>query len=154
MEPSAPPLRPERRGSGAGTVRAMGLADERYVRLTTFRRSGEAVSTPVWIVDLDDGRYGFHTSSGSGKAKRLAHTARVLVQASDARGRSKADAPEWEATAEVLAGGPIFDEVIGAVEEKYGWQVPVTRFLGTVGGILKRKRIPYADRAVVLRVAD
>ena len=26
-----------------------GLADERFVSLTTFRRTGEPVSTPVWI---------------------------------------------------------------------------------------------------------
>lgn len=51
---------------------------------------------------------------------------------------------------EVLSEGPVFDEVIDAVEEKYGVQVPITRFLGAVGGILKRKRIPCADRAVVL----
>jgi hypothetical protein len=37
------------------------------------------VSTPVWVVPLEDGRLGFWTSSGSTKAKRLAHTGRVTV---------------------------------------------------------------------------
>jgi len=50
------------------------LADEKYVLLTTFRRDSTPVTTPVWVVPLDDGKLAFLTSSGSGKAKRLAHT--------------------------------------------------------------------------------
>jgi uncharacterized protein len=43
----------------------MALGDEKYIRFTTFKRDGTAVSTPTWVVTLDDGRYGFWTSSGS-----------------------------------------------------------------------------------------
>ncbi len=50
----------------------MALSDERYLRFTTFRRDGNPVSTTVWVVGLGDGQLGFWTSSGSGKAKRLA----------------------------------------------------------------------------------
>ena len=32
----------------------MTLSDEKYVLLTTFRKDGTAVPTPVWIVGLDD----------------------------------------------------------------------------------------------------
>ena len=45
------------------------------------------MSSPVWVVPLEDGRVGFWTAMGSGKTKRLAHTPRVVVQHSDARGR-------------------------------------------------------------------
>jgi uncharacterized protein len=31
------------------------LADEKYISLTTFKRDGTAVATPVWVVS-DDGR--------------------------------------------------------------------------------------------------
>ena len=56
----------------------MSIADEKYIALTTFRRDGTPVSTPVWIVALDEpGTAGFWTSSGSGKAKRIAHTWRA-----------------------------------------------------------------------------
>jgi PPOX class probable F420-dependent enzyme len=52
------------------------LADARFVSLTTFRRSGEPVSTPVWV-----GRDGTSlvvlTPAGSGKVKRLRHDPRV-----------------------------------------------------------------------------
>jgi hypothetical protein len=48
----------------------MGISDQKYVATTTFRKNGAAVSTPTWIVGLDDARVGFWTSSASGKYKR------------------------------------------------------------------------------------
>jgi PPOX class probable F420-dependent enzyme len=46
--------------------------------LTTFRRGGEAVSTPLSIA-VADGKAYFVTASDSGKAKRLAHTPSVTL---------------------------------------------------------------------------
>ncbi|MDH4147533.1 MAG: pyridoxamine 5'-phosphate oxidase family protein, partial [Acidimicrobiia bacterium] len=89
----------------------MGLGDEKYLRLTTFKRDGSAVVTPVWAVALDTGEVGFWTSSGSGKAKRLGHTSKVLVQASDARGRPKPDSVEIEAAARLISAGAEMDEI-------------------------------------------
>ena len=55
------------------------LADARFVSLTTFRRSGEAVSTPVWV-----GREGASlvvlTPTDSGKVKRLRNDPRVELR--------------------------------------------------------------------------
>jgi PPOX class probable F420-dependent enzyme len=55
------------------------MADARFVSLTTFRRSGEPVSTPVWV-----GRDGTSlvvlTPADSGKVKRLRHDPRVEVR--------------------------------------------------------------------------
>jgi PPOX class probable F420-dependent enzyme len=129
------------------------LGDEKYILLTTFRRSGDPVATPVWAVPLDDGKIGFWTSSESGKAKRLAHTGRVTVQPCDARGRPKAGTQPVEATARIVAG-PEFDAIRQKVVAKYGVMTKFTKLLGTVGGILKRKRIPYGDRGVIITPAD
>ncbi len=127
------------------------LADEKYVVLTTFRRDGTPVKTPVWVVDLGEGRLGFWTSSGSGKAKRLAHTDRVTVQASDGRGKPKPGSEPVEATARLVMGAPL--ELIGRkVVAKYGFMTKVTKVLGTIGEIVKRKRIPYGDRGVVIQL--
>ena len=49
----------------------MALADERYLLLTTFRRDGTPVATPVWVTPYDEHSVAFWTSSGSGKAKRF-----------------------------------------------------------------------------------
>lgn len=127
----------------------MGLSDEKYLLITTFRRNGEAVATPVWVVPLEAGKLGFWTSSGSGKAKRLAHTPRVTIQPCDGRGRVKAGSEPVEATARVVSGSEL-EAIREKVVAKYGFQTKVTKLLGTIGGIVKRKRIPYGDRGVVI----
>jgi hypothetical protein len=127
----------------------MALGDEKYILLTTFKRDGTPVATPVWAVPLDGGAVGFWTSSESGKAKRLAHTPRVTVQACDARGRVKAGSQPVAATARVVAGDEL-NAIREKVVAKYGLMTKLTKFLGTVGGIIKRKRIPYGDRGVVI----
>jgi uncharacterized protein len=55
------------------------LADSRFVSLTTFRRSGAAVSTPVWV-GRDGGSLVVLTPVGSGKVKRLRHDPRVELR--------------------------------------------------------------------------
>jgi uncharacterized protein len=85
----------------------MALADEKYMLFTSFRRDGRPVSTPVWVIDLGDDRVGFWTSSGSGKAKRLAHTSRVTVQPCNARGAVKAGTAPVEAIASLVTGGEL-----------------------------------------------
>ncbi len=130
-------------------VRRMGLSDEKYLLLTTFRRNGTPVATPVWAAALDGGSVGFWTSSGSGKAKRLAHTERVTVQPCDARGRVKGGSTITNATAK-LVEGPQLDAIRKAIVAKYGLMTKITKLLNTLGGIVKRKRIPYGDRGVVI----
>jgi PPOX class probable F420-dependent enzyme len=130
----------------------MALSDEKYILLTTFKRDGTPVPSPVWVVPLDGGTMGFYTSSGSGKAKRLAHTGRVTVQPCDARGRAKAGSTPVEATARVVSG-PELEGIRAKVVAKYGFMTKLTKFLNEVGGRIKRKRIPYADRGVVITPA-
>jgi PPOX class probable F420-dependent enzyme len=127
----------------------MGLAEEKYMSLTTYRKVGTPVASPVWVIDLGDDKVGFYTSSGSGKAKRLAHTSKVIVQPSDSRGRAKAGTEPIEATAELVTDDQLA-EITAKVRAKYGWFTKVTKLLGTIGGIIKRNRIPYADRGVVI----
>ena len=130
----------------------MAIGAEKYLLFTTFRRDGTPVSSPVWAVDLGDGRAGFWTSSGSGKAKRLAHTEKVTVQPCDVRGRVKPGTDPIEATARLVTGGEL-DDIRAKVVAKYGFMTKVTKLLGTIGGIVKRKRIPYGDRGVVVTPA-
>jgi len=131
----------------------MGLTEEKYISLTTYRKVGTPVASPVWLVDLGDNKIGFYTSSGSGKAKRLAHTSKVIVQASDSRGRVKEGSEPIEASAELVTGDQLAD-ITTRIRAKYGLFTKVTKLLGTIGGIVKRNRIPYADRGVVVTLPD
>ena len=130
----------------------MALRDEKYMLLTTFRRDGTGVSTPVWVVALDGDSVGFWTSSGSGKAKRLAHTSRVTAQPCDARGRVRAGTEPIEATARLVTGEEL-ETIRERVKAKYGFTTKITKLLGTLIGTLKGKRIPYGDRGVIVTPA-
>jgi PPOX class probable F420-dependent enzyme len=124
-------------------------ADEKYVLLTTYRRDGRPVSTPVWWVELGDGSFGFWTSSASGKAKRLAHTGRVTVQPCNARGVVKPGSTPVEAAARVVSGAEL-ETIRRRVVAKYGVWTKLTKFIAQLGGVLKRKPFPYGDRGVVV----
>ena len=131
----------------------MALTDEKYLLLTTYRKSGVGVSSPVWAADLGNGTVGFWTSSGSGKAKRLAHTDKVTVQPCDVRGRPRPGTQPVETTARVVTGAEL-DLISQKIVAKYGFMTKLTKLLGTIGGIVKRKRIPYGDRGVVITIPN
>jgi uncharacterized protein len=57
----------------------LSLADHRFVSLTTFRRSGAPVATPVWV-GRDGESLVVLTPAGSGKVKRLRHDSRVELR--------------------------------------------------------------------------
>jgi PPOX class probable F420-dependent enzyme len=130
----------------------MTLGEEKYVSATTYRRSGDAVATVTWIVALDGGRFGFWTSSGSGKYKRLRNNPAITVQPSDARGRVKGGSSPVAGTAQVVTSGADFDAIQRLVRAKYGVQVPITRFLNAVAHIGKGK-FPYGDVGVIITPA-
>ena len=61
------------------------IAEAKYVMLTTYRKNGNAVASPLWAArDGDD--LVMWTVADSWKVKRLRNDNRVLVQACDARG--------------------------------------------------------------------
>jgi PPOX class probable F420-dependent enzyme len=61
------------------------LAAEKYVILTTFRKDGTPVPTPIWAAG-DGGELVLWTERKSGKVKRIRNSGRVEVQACDIRG--------------------------------------------------------------------
>ena len=101
---------------------------------------------------MDDGNFGFWTSSASGKAKRLAHTQRVTVQPCNMRGVVKPGSSPEEATARLVSGAEL-DTIRQRVVAKYGFMTKVTKFLAKVGGFVTRKPFPYGDRGVIVTLA-
>jgi len=127
----------------------MALSDEKYLLLTTFKKDGTGVATPVWVVGLDDTSVGFWTSSGSGKAKRLRQPAKVTVQPCDARGRVTAGSAPIEAMGRLATPTELAD-IKPKIVAKYGFMTKVSKVLNAIGGVVKRKRIPYGDVGVVI----
>lgn len=77
------------------------VSGAKYIRLTTFRRDGRAVSTPVHVAADADVAF-FRTWDVAGKAKRLRHTPAVQIAPSTLRGRPLG--PPIPAQAHLLEG--------------------------------------------------
>ena len=88
-----------------------------FLLLTTFRRSGEGVPTPVWFARVG-GTLGVFTSAQAGKVKRLRREGRVRIAPCSFKGKPKG--PEQEATAR-LVDGEAGARIEGALAAKYGW---------------------------------
>ncbi len=75
------------------------LTDGNYVLLTTFRRDGTPVPTPVWA-GRDGDELIVWTSTGAGKVKRIRNNATVELAECDLRGRARG--PVVRGTARIL----------------------------------------------------
>lgn len=62
----------------------------KYLSLTTFRRDGTPVSTPVWFV-TDDGQLLVETDGNSAKVKRIRRNDSVTIATCNATGRVRGD---------------------------------------------------------------
>ena len=61
------------------------LGSEHYVSLTSFRRDGTPVATPVWVI-AHDGRLYVWTGARTGKVRRIRGNPEVTLAACTARG--------------------------------------------------------------------
>ena len=86
---------------------AASLAAERYVTLTTYKRDGTPVATPVWIAARPDGALCFTTDPQSWKVKRLQRNPQVTVQACGLRGQVREGTAPRAATAEAVTPPPV-----------------------------------------------
>ena len=121
------------------------LEGARYISLTTFRRDGTPVATPVWVAPLGD-RFVVITQSASHKARRLRRDPRVEVRPCDLRGRVAPGAPRHRGTATFLAD----DEraaALGAIRRKYGVAARLWPVLGRVMNLIRRR--PQRPGAVI-----
>ncbi|MFE5241223.1 MULTISPECIES: PPOX class F420-dependent oxidoreductase [unclassified Streptomyces] len=121
------------------------FARSEYVSLTTYRKDGTPVATPVWAA-ADDGVLYVWTRSDSWKVKRLRNDSRVLVTVCDVRGRIAEGAPSAEGTARLLdtAGTAAVRKVLA---RKYTWKFWLVDWPAMVVRLGKR---PHTGIAVTL----
>ena len=104
------------------------FADQRYINLTTFRRNGRAVATPVWFV-IHEGRLYVYTEAGSGKAKRVRANGRAQIAPSDVRGRPLG--AFIAAGARQVSESALCERLEDAFRRKYGWQFRLFTIIAT-----------------------
>jgi uncharacterized protein len=100
------------------------LGAEQFISLTTYRRSGAAVPTPVWVAREGDALV-VTTPAGSGKVKRLRRDPRVEMRASTRLGAVADDAVATTGTASVHTDDTALRQSHGALRRKYGLQFRV-----------------------------
>ena len=93
------------------------LDSAKYVSFTTYKKNGDAVSLPVWVVPFDGG-YAFTTDHDAFKVKRVRRDPRATIAASTFKGLVAADATVHVGTAEIL-NGPDSKRVADLVRKKY-----------------------------------
>ncbi len=121
------------------------LGDEKFVSLTTFKKDGTAVATPMWI-----GRDGDHlfvwTPADSWKAKRAKNNPRVLLVPCSRRGNVHDGAHPVEGVAEVITEPATVERLADVIHRKYGFEFTIVTFIER---ILARGSKPR----LVLRIA-
>ena len=101
------------------TVSLQSIGNPSYLALRTFRKSGVAVDTAVWVA-ADGGKLYVYTADTSGKAKRIRNSGTVEICVSDMRGQPKG---EWvPAQARVLDAPVDVARGLALLKRKYGIQ--------------------------------
>ncbi len=97
----------------------------KYLSLTSFRKSGKPVATPVWFVEKE-GKICVWTQAHSGKMKRLRHTSRVTLAPCTMGG--KVIGPTVEGLARIISPQEK-EQVRLLLQGKYGWMQRFYAFL-------------------------
>jgi PPOX class probable F420-dependent enzyme len=112
----------------------------RYMALTTYRRDGRPVTTPVWAVPLE-GKLYVVTDNSTGKARRVRATGRARFAPCNVSGRRILG--EWqEGTGRIVQDEMRRREALAALQRKYGWQLSLAMLVYRLRGV-------YRDRVVL-----
>ena len=110
----------------------------RYISLTTFKKDGSPVSSPVWITGAG-GTYEFTTGGKAWKTLRLLRNPSVRVQVCDMRGRVEPQASTYVGMGEVASSADAVAAAERALAAKYGWQFHGIKIFEGLKGRLSRK---------------
>jgi uncharacterized protein len=121
------------------------LGDARFVSLTTFKRNGEAVASPMWI-GRDGADLFVWTPADSWKVKRVRNDPRVQLVPSSRMGKVREGAVPVEGTAEVVDDPATVDRLHGLIRRKYGFGYHLVTLIERIAARGNKPR-------VVLRIA-
>lgn len=119
------------------------LNDPQYVALETFKKNGDAVNTPVWVIEENTNLYVW-TPADSWKVKRIRNNPRVRLAISDSRGNPTG---EWmEAQAKVVDDPAAEPKIRNQLVKKYGL---FARLIRVYNALFQRGKT-----AAVLEISD
>lgn len=124
------------------------LGAEKFVALTTFKRDGEGVSTPMWIAH-DGSELLAWTHADSWKVKRVRRDSRVTLEPCNRLGKVSEGGEPVAGRAEVVADQTRVARVEEMIRRKYGFQYRAVTFLERMAARGRRK-----DRVVLTIALD
>jgi len=109
---------------------------EKQISIETYRKTGEAVRTPVWFAE-EDGLLFVRSDSRTGKVKRIRNNPKVRVVPCTFRGTLRGDWVDGEAR---LLGPEQSEHVFSLLKKKYGLSYRSTRLMQGVLGLFSRHK--------------
>jgi uncharacterized protein len=116
-----------------------GLGDQKFVSLTTFKRSGEPVASAMWIVGEDERLWAW-TPADAWKVKRIRRNPRVTLTPCGRTGKVQAGAPVVDATAEVITDAAEVTRVESLIKGKYGLEFRLVTLIETIAARGRKPR--------------
>ena len=118
----------------------MTLHEAKYVLMTTFRKNGQGVGTPMWFAIDETDRIYMQTNAGSIKVKRLLNNSALEVCPSDARGRPLGEI--WLGTGTLHSpDSDVAKKSLRLLARHYGWVFRIFNF----GLWLFRRKLAYIE---------
>jgi PPOX class probable F420-dependent enzyme len=118
------------------------IGRSRYVSLTTYRRNGTGVATPVWHV-VDGGELFVVSDAEAWKVRRIRNNTHVVVTVCGVRGKIAPGAPSAQGTARLLDEAGT-ETARALLARKYA----MSRLGNWFTGILRVRRRPVIGIAV------
>jgi len=110
------------------------FANQKYLSIESYRKTGVPVRTPVWFAE-HEGRLYTYSLADAGKVKRIRNNPTVRIAPSDVRGRVEGEWVDGTARIEDDQGERLG---MSLLNKKYG----LMKRIGDVfSGLLRRKRV-------------
>src|ERR1700727_3590221 len=116
------------------------LGAEKFVSLTTFKKDGSAVASPMWIGRDGDDLF-FWTPVDSWKAKRARNNPRVTLVPCSRGGKVREGATPVDGVAEVITEPAIVERLAGVIRRKYGFEFVIVTFIERILARGKKARL-------------
>jgi PPOX class probable F420-dependent enzyme len=113
------------------------FANQKYLNMETYRKTGKPVATPVWFAE-ENGTLYIYSLANAGKVKRIRNNPQVRIVPCDVRGNPKG---EWvEVKARILdeRGAALGHKLLN---QKYGW---MKRIGDAFSQLRQRRRVVIA----------
>ena len=115
------------------------LGEQKFVSLTTFKRNGDAVASPMWIVAEGDQLWAW-TPADAWKVKRIRRDPRVTLTPCGRTGNVQPGAPVIGATAEVITDSGEVTRVESMIKRKYGLEFRIVTLIETIAARGRKPR--------------